>query len=921
MAWIEVPEKRIRRGKTWHSDVDDRLRLGHFSLAPFHYETSLDSGIHDAEIDAYPTRTQSAALDGWRIQQNGFHYALGIPGSGLLAGQDGVVGYGGRQGQNWLAFRLLRVGYFHWPTRAWQDVGGAPTYERANLTSENRAKLVGPDARPLNVEGIARWSGLWTTPGGGDLSISWRVNGDQLKEEITINRVGRDWIAANRPPSTALSETFFGFVFQLDWTDIPRVYRAGILQDRDGDFADDGEQIELRDDLNRLLTLLPVDYVMAGVRGRGNGGVEVQPLRKRFWRDGSDHYLLVGIRADVLNGMRAGPLVFDPTFDLSNTNQDAHFDDDSAEYNVPSSTKWGAMYVGYDGGTLNGGWIWATTIDEGATIQTAEVVVYRDSSPDYSGGFTLQWRGVEDGSPTVFANDHTHRPSAHFGATIAATTVTDDNWANAASHTSPDLTDIIQEIVDDTPTGDSPSIALYTENRTTAGGWWAWHDYSDGAANAADLTVTWSTGGAALVRVIDETAQLSESRPRLMAMRRFGPETVQLSEATLRPRAMARIADESAQWIEAVARSRVLVRLWAETEQIAETAPRLTGLLRWIGETEQVGESASRRSALTRAIAETLNLSEGSISARTLARIVGETAGLVEGVGRLKAMVRVTAESEQVSEGAVRARGFVRVVAETVQSSEAVSRIIGFVRAVSETVQAGEGTLRSRALARILGETVQTSESSLRSRAMARIVAETQQLQETAARLKAMVRAISETENLSETVADVLTVGVTELVRVISETVQTSETASRLLGLLRAIDETQSLSEVVTRVRALVRRANETEQVGEATLVPRVMVRIASETERLVEAAGRFRQMARILGETVQSSEAVTRVTGFVQVVSETVSVAEGLLQTLTQVVLSALRTYVVGSENRTLEAPDEDRSATVDGEDRTHEA
>ena len=110
MTWIERLDKRNQRNKTWQdSENPERFSLD-ATLAALHYESSIDSGVFDAAIDATPARVVNAQFDGWHITENGWHYALGqdLANHGT---QDGWVGFGGRQGQNWFKFRLARVGY------------------------------------------------------------------------------------------------------------------------------------------------------------------------------------------------------------------------------------------------------------------------------------------------------------------------------------------------------------------------------------------------------------------------------------------------------------------------------------------------------------------------------------------------------------------------------------------------------------------------------------------------------------------------------------------------------------------------------------------------------------------------------------------------------------------------------------------
>ena len=324
MAWIELTSERKRHSKSFKQD-----NLYHWSggLSPLHYESIPGSGIYDSSIDLTPQRVNNANFDGWHITQNSWHYAIGRD---LVnhGSEDGWIGFGGRQGAHWFKFRLIRVGYLHWPTRAWDDIGGAPTYTRSNLSRLADARAVGPNNDLLNIETIATWNDIWITPGTGSLSVRWRVNGRGMKEEIVVNEAARTWIETNRLPATPANETFFGFIFKLDWSDVPRIYQNSNIQDRDGDFADDGIGIEFKDIQDQLLAFMPVDDVYVDI-----GAIRhKQPLRKRFYKD-DDFYLLVGCRVDLLNNLPDGDLVFDPT-----VNEQVGADTDDGTENGPNTT-------------------------------------------------------------------------------------------------------------------------------------------------------------------------------------------------------------------------------------------------------------------------------------------------------------------------------------------------------------------------------------------------------------------------------------------------------------------------------------------------------------------------------------------------------------------------------------------------------
>jgi hypothetical protein len=319
MTWIEQPTRRTRRNRVYQDSVNPQSFAIDATLAPLHYESEPDSGVFQAVIDCTPVRVNNAQADGWRVIQNGWHYFIGKD-LASHGNEDGWVGFAGRQGAHWFKFRLLRAGYMKYSTKEWGDISGAPSYIRANLDRTTRNITLQTISEQLPYESVATWSSIWTTPGSGRLDVSWRVNGDGLKEEITLNQAARTWITNNRPPSfffpgTALTDVYFGFVFRLDVTDIPRVVKDGLLQELT-DFDDDDGQtpVELQDSLNRLLAFLPIDDAIV----RDVNGIELARLRlrKRIYTEGGNIYLLVGARADQLNALPAGNLVFDPTIDV-----------------------------------------------------------------------------------------------------------------------------------------------------------------------------------------------------------------------------------------------------------------------------------------------------------------------------------------------------------------------------------------------------------------------------------------------------------------------------------------------------------------------------------------------------------------------------------------------------------------------------
>ena len=481
-TWTEVTSKRNRTSRTYRNAETNKFSWDG-SMTPISYESVPDSGKYDTPIDMTPVRVNNTSLDGWLINQNDWHYALGKPSDKTT---DGWVGFGGRNGENWFKFRLARVGYLHWPTRAWNDIGGAPTYNRTNLTSQVNNLTLGPNNEQLPVESVTTWKNLWTTPGNGSLDISWRVNGNELKEEVTINQAGRAWIKNNRSPATPLNETWFGFVFQLDWSNIPKIVRDNIKQNTSGDFSDDGKNIELKDNLDRLLAFLPLsDVWVVDANGNEIPGSRTQ-LRKRFYNDGTNTYLLVGLRADTVAAMPDGNLVFDPTVDYqvgTSTANDGYYysstlsNNDIYEYIGQISTYPSHAYLLFPG----------VTVPNGATITTA-----------YLSGYAGSVGGVATNVRTVIsmndADNATVPTSAANGATKVRTTGVEwdpSAWNVGIWYNSPSLVSDVSTVTSRAgwSSGNSMMVLHDDNGSAPANNFMRYYDYTNNPSLTAKLHI------------------------------------------------------------------------------------------------------------------------------------------------------------------------------------------------------------------------------------------------------------------------------------------------------------------------------------------------------------------------------------------------------------------------------------------------
>ena len=246
-------------------------------------------------------------------------------------------------------------------------------------------------------------------------------------------------------------------------------------------------------------------------------------------------------------------------------------------------------------------------------------------------------------------------------------------------------------------------------------------------------------GGAALVKIVNETEEVSEGIIRRMSMTRLVNENEEISEGILRPMSMRRIVNETEQITEGIVRPLAMRRIVNETEEISEGVIKILGFIKVVNETEEVPESVLkilgivkvvnetqeitegiiRRMSMKRIIDETEEIPEGILRLLTMRRIVNETGEIPEGILRLITMKRIVNETEEIPEGIVRRMSAKRVINETEEVSETVLKILGIVKVIDETEEVTESVLRLRGLVKIINETVEVSEVVLKIIAVA----------------------------------------------------------------------------------------------------------------------------------------------------------------------------------------------------------
>jgi hypothetical protein len=282
-------------------------------------------------VDYAPVQENTPARSGWGATAGDLHFFVGRDQPVAAGGVDGWMTFGMRQGQNWLRFRISKLAIIHWPTRTELDIDADPQYATGLLPSAVQKPV---QNTTLNVSTQVLWSDVFTTP-GGTVSLEWNAYGDRLKEDIHITQGAREWLEVNRnvawartelelalsePPGTRDTEPesnfYLGFVTEMDWSDIPRRLRDGVLLADDADFegdlpifAQDNAQRRLFEvtpakmRVNRIGFPRPLDPPM-----HGNRELYRQPLRTRHF----EGFMHLGLDLTTLGTLEPGALIFDP---------------------------------------------------------------------------------------------------------------------------------------------------------------------------------------------------------------------------------------------------------------------------------------------------------------------------------------------------------------------------------------------------------------------------------------------------------------------------------------------------------------------------------------------------------------------------------------------------------------------------------
>ena len=496
--WTEEPASRALKAATFVDPDNPAKKRLIASVAPLHYQ---DEGGVWQPADMSVRRVTNAALDGWIADSAGWHYALGQPSD---KASDGWFGFGGRRGQHWLEFRLFRIGYIHWPTRTADLFSGAPTYSRANLSQETVTRTM-PDGSERVAVTSATWSDLWPAlPGEAQVDMRFGAKTGRLKIDVVLNQATRTWVQDNHPPATPAAETYFGVIFQIDWNDIPKIIRQAVEQNRDGDFSDDGQGIELRNALDELLAFMPLDFAYVE---REDDVPATVALRKRFWQEDGNFFLLVGAPVPELAALPAGNLVFDPTIDTSiaasaddayEFTQDTGFTYTSPTLFADSSST--ASFNKIAGMRYDG-----LTIPAGSTIDSAISTLYCVSTSYDDPNVSIHCDDVDDSVDFATDQDVENR----------ARTTASTNWADTGIGTgladSPDHANALQEVVDRAGWASGQAITVIFRGNGVGGNRLQFAAYDHASVAEPAISIDYTEGGGGPVTISMDALTLASS--------------------------------------------------------------------------------------------------------------------------------------------------------------------------------------------------------------------------------------------------------------------------------------------------------------------------------------------------------------------------------------------------------------------------
>ncbi len=464
-AAVEITEHGELHSRTWYNPETNEYRVVSLVGAPLSLETG---GVVDASIH----RRNDLEFRGWEITQ------VPIPFSVAESGRV-TLNPGGQQ----VEVTLEQTGWFSEVSQEFSTYSNAPRYDPSRVSFKDYKRQIGPDLQTLQTD--VTWRAIWD-----GLDILWKVSSLGVQEKIIVSSEYR----SNMLQSLSQHSDWMAFKFAAKLPDQTQARLETALTQSSLPVLDEEDWVFYGID-DELLAFLPADYAYVdAVSPTGHPQRRHwAKLKRQLLLSEGKTWIIVGLpKADLLS-LPEGDIVFDPTWQISSTAHDAYSEEASpwSEITTPAGSVYGKFYLGIDQYTSStaywdGGWKFVTSIPQGSTV-TAATIALQDNG-DNAGSITGDWFGYDVDSVTNFTSD-SHRVSDHHTRTTAS--VAHDYSAITGTITSPDLSTIVQEIVD--RGGFGGDIGLTYRSDTSVGdNWQSWIDYTDNSANAAVLDVTYT---------------------------------------------------------------------------------------------------------------------------------------------------------------------------------------------------------------------------------------------------------------------------------------------------------------------------------------------------------------------------------------------------------------------------------------------
>lgn len=488
-------EERYRRGKkVWHT-TENRYRVS-CTHAALHYESQIDSGNYDTEIDLAFRNVQTNRLGGLTAN-SGYEFGYQDRDATNVQKPLGAFGFGGRKGEAFFNLRPYRLGYLNTVTRDFQSITSDPNFTTPTVTSDIKqigirgdSPIHAPDDNPA----------LWNIRCGGkiDLGELWprtnftlKLSGGQIEPVVTIPNwkalIGRE-LSRDRPANVS-----FGVLMQVSLNDIARIYAGGTEKNRLSDDISWSNDLILMNSSRK-----PLAHIGAGQVSISRRGGRVQ-IVKRMWRDNAGQWwFFMGANlAQMQSNLLEGTLVIDPP--ISEESIAANADDASQSGTYMRLSGFGASNELFMGGGSSyhfGGIFQSVPIGNGDTITTA---TYEPLQNRATSNATATLFGIDEDNAAAFttsANNLTGRAD-----TSASTALTSADMGGNGVRAAWDVSGQVAEITVRGGWNTGQRLG-FTVIGAGASGYNAFLDYSNSAANAADFNADVSVSDILLPQVM-----------------------------------------------------------------------------------------------------------------------------------------------------------------------------------------------------------------------------------------------------------------------------------------------------------------------------------------------------------------------------------------------------------------------------------